>query len=630
MTGSTGAKVGPYRLGRLLGRGGMAVVYEATHETAGRTVALKLISPDRADPEFVERFRHEGRMQAVLDHPHVVTVYEAGESDSGPWLAMRLVRGMTLAQLIDDASLTAARTLDLLQQIASALDAAHAAGLVHRDVKPRNVLVEGDDRAYLADFGLTRSTDGDGPTAAGQFIGTIAYAAPEVVAGQTPGPAADRYALAAMLFQCLTCSPPFPRPTHSAVLFAHTHEPPPRVSGRREGVPAALDEVLATGLAKRPADRPRSAADLIARARAALTGIELGPPSPRIGFAAHDDGTTADQITLPTATAPAVSARRGRAALAAALAAGVLVGGAAVALLDDDRSASATAAGLSVEALPPAPEGTARIGPDLAAAGRTVTCDGEPLTEASPGCTIFQDRLPEATLVVPRDGVIRRWGVRSATGEFAVSVIRPRDDGYFQIARSDNEFVTGSDPTYFATDLAVQRGDRLALLVVDGSGLGVRAAPGATTGSWTPFLAGLVQPPRASVDGALLMQADLMPGGRVDPLGRLVGTAAARAPDGEILARERTRFANGRVVEARVVLVGDAGVLDIVRDGVRTARIGIPDMRGAVKDGVLEVGTYTEPSNAEQIGVYIRFSVGQSDRLHSHYFDVIGNTVRLT
>ena len=137
----------------------MAVVYEATHASQGRTVALKLISPELVDPSFVERFRNEGRMQAALDHPNVVTVYEAGTSEYGPYLAMRLVRGTTLTRLIDDGVLDAARTLHIVGQVADALDAAHGHGLVHRDVKPRNVLVGDDDHAYLADFGLTRRGD---------------------------------------------------------------------------------------------------------------------------------------------------------------------------------------------------------------------------------------------------------------------------------------------------------------------------------------------------------------------------------------------------------------------------------------------------------------------------------------
>ena len=256
MSVGPGTLVGPYRLERLLGRGGMAVVYEATQESIGRTVALKLVSEDLSDPGFVERFRNEGRMQAALDHPHVVTVYEAGTSEFGPYLAMRLIRGTTLAGLIDDGALTGARTLNLLGQVADALDAANAAGLVHRDVKPRNILVDGDS-AYLADFGLTKLGGATGVTATGHFMGTLAYIAPEIIQGDPASAASDRYALAAVLFECLTGTVVFPRETQAAVLFAHTNEPVPLASRRREGLPPELDDVLIEGLAKDPATAPR-------------------------------------------------------------------------------------------------------------------------------------------------------------------------------------------------------------------------------------------------------------------------------------------------------------------------------------------------------------------------------------
>ena len=255
MTLGPGAQVGPYRLERLLGRGGMAVVYEATHEsTAGRTVALKLVSPDVSDPDFVERFRDEGRMQAALDHPHIVTVYEAGSSQYGPYLAMRLVRGSTLADLIDRGALTSARTLQLLEQVADALDAAHDAGLVHRDVKPRNVLVEDEDRAYLADFGLTRHSDA---TAADRARSASWRRSPTPLRRWSPVRSPARLPTATRWRQCCSSASPA-RPSSRARRPApsstrHASEPPPRVSGRREGIPRALDDVVIAGLAKHPA-----------------------------------------------------------------------------------------------------------------------------------------------------------------------------------------------------------------------------------------------------------------------------------------------------------------------------------------------------------------------------------------
>jgi serine/threonine protein kinase len=176
----TGTLIDGFRIERLIGRGGMGVVYEATQLSLDRRLAVKVLHPELGeDPAFLERFRREGRLQAALEHPHVVTVHEAGESEHGLFLAMRLVRGSSLAALLREGSLDAARALKFLRQVAGALDAAHAAGLVHRDVKPRNVLVDADDRAYLADFGLTRT---------GQEEAT---------------PASDRAAFAAMLLVCL-------------------------------------------------------------------------------------------------------------------------------------------------------------------------------------------------------------------------------------------------------------------------------------------------------------------------------------------------------------------------------------------------------------------------------------------
>ncbi len=614
MTPPDGALVGPYRLGRLLGRGGMAVVYEATQESVGREVALKLVSPDLADPHFLERFRREGRLQAALDHPNIVTVYEAGTSDHGPYLAMQLVRGTTLAALIDDGVLTSARTLDLLEQVAAALDAAHAAGLVHRDVKPRNVLVDGD-HAYLADFGLTRSGT-DGATASGHFVGTIAYVAPEVVLGGAAGPEADRYALAAVLFECLTGTTPFPRATHAAVLYAHTSEPPPRLSGRREGIPPGLDDVLITGLAKDPSLRPPSATDLIARARAALAGTELSPPAPRVHAEDDDDDTTMGQVTQPSVPVRRVPGRRGRAKVAVAAVAGALLGAGVLALLERGSDEPAAAA---VAAPPPAPEGSIQMGATLAEDGRTVDCHNAVVTPASPTCSLFQVRgVGDAVLVVPRNGVIRRWGVRSAVGEFALSVIRNRD-GYFQIARSRNEFADDPGPHVFRSDLAVERGDRLALVVIGGSGVGLRPSAG-ELGRFEPVLAGLSNPVEPGPPGELLLRADLVPGAVPFKPRQLTGADAAAAPDGITLASARTRYPNGVRVEVRLVTVDGRGALDLIRAGKRTVRIEIDDVHPPLDiDPTVAVGA--DPERREHLFIDLAFRRLGSARLIRHYLE---------
>lgn len=268
-----GTEIKGYRIEGLLGRGGMGEVYEATQLELGRRVALKVLHIRPGDDaDFRERFRREGRLQAALDHPNIVTVYEAGELDDGLFLAMRLVEGVTLKQLIAARELDAGRTLRILAPVAEALDAAHAAGLVHRDVKPQNILVDRDDRSFLADFGLMRGEDQPGLTRSGQIFGTIDYIAPEQARGEPPVKAGDVYAFSAVLFECLSGSVPFVRPTATAVLLAHISAPPPKLSTVRGDLPAGLDAVLARGLAKEPDERPASAGELVSAAAAELGG----------------------------------------------------------------------------------------------------------------------------------------------------------------------------------------------------------------------------------------------------------------------------------------------------------------------------------------------------------------------
>ncbi len=263
--------VAGYRIDGRLGEGGMGTVYRATQLSLERVVALKLLTAElSADPAFRERFRREGLLQAALDHPHIVTVYEAGETDNRLFLAMRMVEGPTLKDLILRRQLDDRRALRLLTQVAEALDAAHAKGLIHRDVKPQNVLVGAGDHAYLADFGLTKGSDDAGMTETGQFVGTIDYISPEQARGELATARSDVYALTAVLCECLTGQVPFVRATEERVLLAHLSEPPPRLSQVRSDLPATMDEVVARGMAKVPEDRPASAGELMLQARRAL------------------------------------------------------------------------------------------------------------------------------------------------------------------------------------------------------------------------------------------------------------------------------------------------------------------------------------------------------------------------
>jgi serine/threonine-protein kinase len=288
--------VAGYRIDGTLGQGGMGTVYRATQLSLERQVALKVLTPQlSSDPTFRERFRREGLLQAALDHPHVVTVYEAGEADNRLFLAMQMIEGPTLADLVLRHELDNRRALRLLTQVADALDAAHAKGLIHRDVKPQNVLVGAGDHAYLADFGLTKGESNSTMTATGFFVGTIDYIAPEQARGERATPRSDVYALAAVLCECLTGQVPYVRGSEERVLIAHLSEPPPRPSQVRSHLPEAIDEVVARGMAKDPDARPSSAGELLLQARRALGGV---------------DEAHAQPVATATATTPPDSAVR--------------------------------------------------------------------------------------------------------------------------------------------------------------------------------------------------------------------------------------------------------------------------------------------------------------------------------
>lgn len=274
-----GDQIAGCRIEAVAGRGGMGIVYRATQLSLGRPVAVKLIAPAHAaDPGFRERFERESRLAAAIDHPNVIPVHEAGEEDGRLYLVMRWVSGADLHGLIARSGrLDPHRAAAITAQVAGALDAAHAAGLVHRDVKPANVLLSGD-HAYLADFGLTRPMASDTRlTTTGHWLGTTDYMAPEQFGGEATDARADVYALGCVLYAMLTGEPPFRRGTVPATMLAHLHESPPPAS-RVEGVPAEFDRVLARALAKAPEQRYPSAGDL---GRAALAAAE-GRPAPAL------------------------------------------------------------------------------------------------------------------------------------------------------------------------------------------------------------------------------------------------------------------------------------------------------------------------------------------------------------
>jgi predicted Ser/Thr protein kinase len=265
-----GKELGGYRIVDELGRGGTSVVYRAEHVRLGRTAALKLLSPGFGEADFSERFLRESRLAASLDHPSIVPIYDAGEQDGLLYIAMAYVEGTDLKTLLaEEDRLPLRRTLKILGQVASALDAAHARGLVHRDVKPANILVGPEDRAYLSDFGTAKELAASGMTRTGVFVGTIEYCAPEQIEGGEVDARTDVYALACVLYECLAGAPPFHRDSEVAVLNAHLHATPPRLGKVVPGVPSALEHVLAKALSTSPLDRYATAGELIAAARAA-------------------------------------------------------------------------------------------------------------------------------------------------------------------------------------------------------------------------------------------------------------------------------------------------------------------------------------------------------------------------
>ena len=280
-----GSTFAGYSIEGVLGRGGMGVVYVAEQPELGRKVAIKVIAPALAsDPDYLRRFKHESRLAAAIEHPNAIPIYEAGVAEGEiPYLVMRYVDGVDLATLIRrEGRLDGGRAARIVEQVSGALDEAHGRGLVHRDVKPGNVIVErrrGSEQAYLTDFGLTKQMDAtSGVTATGRWVGTIDYAAPEQIKGKQVDARSDVYSLGCVMFVALTGQLPFEREADVAKLYAHINDPPPAPSTCAPGVAPELDPVVARALAKDPEERFPSAGDLGRAALAAVSGSAIGEP----------------------------------------------------------------------------------------------------------------------------------------------------------------------------------------------------------------------------------------------------------------------------------------------------------------------------------------------------------------
>jgi serine/threonine-protein kinase len=272
-----------YRIDSRVGRGGMGVVYRATDLSLDRVVALKVLDDELSkDPGFRRRFVSESKLAASLDHPNVIPIYGAGECEGLPYIAMRFVPGEDLrAVLRTEGRLEPERAARIVAQVAAALDAAHAAGLVHRDVKPANVLVTGEDHVYLTDFGLTKRVTADTEaTRTGVVLGTLNYMAPEQIRGQAIGPFTDVYSLGCMVVHLLTGQVPFPVDTEEGKLWAHMSEPPPRPSERVAGLGTAFDPIVARAMGKRREDRYATAGAVGAAMLTAVRAPAPAPPAP--------------------------------------------------------------------------------------------------------------------------------------------------------------------------------------------------------------------------------------------------------------------------------------------------------------------------------------------------------------
>ncbi|MDT5136048.1 MAG: serine/threonine kinase PknH [Mycobacterium sp.] len=312
MKSLVGGTFGKYEVSRLLGKGGMGEVYEAFDTDKGRAVALKVLTEQYADDDtFRERFLRESRAAAILQEPHVIPIHDWGEIDHTLYIDMRLVNGQTLHEILQKRALKPQRAIEVIRQVAAALDAAHANGLIHRDVKPQNIIVTPDDFAYLVDFGIAEARGETHLTMGGYQIGSFAYMAPERLNGdQDATSAVDVYALACVLYEALTGRQPFTG-SHQQVVAGHLSSAPPRPSVLKPSIPAALDDVIARGMAKDPDDRYGSAGALARAAKRALSTGEKAAATADTVFAPQNEPPTRGHQHYQFGTPPTVPAGYG-------------------------------------------------------------------------------------------------------------------------------------------------------------------------------------------------------------------------------------------------------------------------------------------------------------------------------
>lgn len=426
-------------------------MHRATHVSLGREAAIKVFHPHVwDDPAFRLRFRRECEALVALEHPNVIPVLDAGESDGTGWIVMHLAEGGSLADRLQAGPLEPDEAVRILRQVAVALDAAHAEGRLHRDVKPANVLLEPDGHAWLADFGVARAV-GNTTTVPGQMIGTAAYMAPEVIAGERARPSADLYAFACMAFEAITGRRPFPDGEVGTVLFAHLERTPPRARSVRADLPKRLERELARGLAKDPRDRPRSATALVDALDAAL-------PRP--------------DATVPYGAVPvrAPRARRRGAGIAAlAASAALLVGGAVGAWALMGGQASEAAVVDTRPPLPPVPtadgEVVGRDAPEGAVPG-TTRADRVAATSID-GATAYAIRAGEGRTPEAVAGAVT---AALADSGLLVDRLDLAGDGSVALAHAVTDFLMRGDTWAVAQVPGARASDPDRVVVVRGTG----------------------------------------------------------------------------------------------------------------------------------------------------------------
>ena len=484
------ARFGPYRLQGEIGRGSMGVVYRAYDERHAREVALKVLAPDlSSDAEYRRRFEQESHIVAALTDPHVIPIHSYGDINGRLYLDMRLVEGRSVKQwLRESGPIPPAQAVSIVSQVADALDSAHAVGVIHRDVKPSNVLVarhvatrqSREEFAYLVDFGIARSLGGTDMTSAGFTVGTIDYMAPERFDGQHSGVGADVYALGCLLAECLTGRKPFPGSEVGQVVRGHLHSPPPRPSMLVPGVPPGLDAVIARAMAKDPTRRYASAGELADEARSVLSAAGPRPtvaPTWLPPAAPAGIGTGSHQFPSPSG-----GRRDSRVVLTAICAAIVIVVAVAVAMIVHHKNEASCAAGpgpglsgstqvIACGAPIPSgsngnhastPAGTSVLSAEeksaRAAIGATAKCTSAPTTSAPTAQTSFVDAGVSCAQAISGVSALYAFHIKSAADADSASAAlndagNPDDFGYDSVIdATTGKVAQGEWAVSFATE----------------------------------------------------------------------------------------------------------------------------------------------------------------------------------